>query len=282
MAHRSTIHGRLVREKVVAYILVGIASIFFLVPLLWMVLTALKSSEDLASGVFFPSKLYWENFKTAVTSIPFAQYTLNSLYYAFFATIGVMFSSTLSAYAFSKLKWPGRDKWFLVMIGTLVIPSQVVQIPLFILYSKLGWVNTYNPLIIPSYFAVGCAANIFLLRQFFMGVPDSFKESAMIDGASEFSIFWTIMLPMIKSMVVVIGITSFMGFWNDFYNPLLYISNGDYFPLAYAIRTFATQYANQNNLIMAASLIVTLPTLVLFFIAQKQIVNSAVDSGVKG
>ena len=273
---------RLLKEKIVAYILVSICSIFFIVPLLWMLLTALKSTEDLANGVFFPTKAYWESFSIAVKSIPFLQYTFNSLYYAFFATIGMVVSTTLTAYAFAKLKWPGRDKWFLVMLGTMVIPSQIIQIPLFILYTKLGWVDTYNPLIIPSYFAIGAAANIFLLRQFFMGIPESLKESAKLDGANEFQIFLTIMLPLVKSMVVCIAIMTFMNCWNDFYNPLLYVKDSNLYPLAYAIRTFSTQYANQNNLIMAASLIVTLPSLVLFFLAQKQIIGSTVHTGVKG
>lgn len=273
---------RLIREKVVAYILVGVCSVFFIVPLLWMILTALKSTEDLANGVFFPTKLIWDNFVNAIKSISFAQYTLNSLYYAFFATIGMVISTTLTSYAFAKLNWPGRDKWFIVMIGTMIIPSQILQIPLFILYSKLGWINTYNPLIIPYYFAVGAAANIFLLRQFFMGIPNALKESAKLDGANEFQIFITIMLPIVKSMVVCIAIMTFMNCWNDFYNPLLYVSDSNLFPLAYAIRTFSTQYANQNNLIMAASLIVTLPSLVLFFLAQKQIIGSTAYTGVKG
>lgn len=273
---------RALREKIVAYILVSICSIFFIVPLLWMLLTALKSTEDLANGVFFPTQLYWESFKTAVESIAFAQYTFNSLYYAFFATIGMVISTTLTAYAFGKLNWPGRDKWFIVMIATMVIPTQILQIPLFILYSKLGWLDTYNPLIIPAYFGVGAAANIFLLRQFFMGIPNSLKESAKLDGANEFQIFWTIMLPLVKSMVVCVAIMTFMNCWNDFYTPLLYISDSNLFPLAYAIRTFSTQFANQNNLIMAASLIVTLPSLILFFLAQKQIIGSTVHTGVKG
>ena len=273
---------RLLREKIIAYILVSLCSIFFIVPLIWMLLTALKSTEDLANGVFFPTKLVWENFVTAVNSISFAQYTFNSLYYAFFATIGMVISTTVTAYAFGKLNWPGRDKWFIVMISTMVIPSQVLQIPLFILYSKLGWVDTYNPLIIPSYFAVGAAANIFLLRQFFMGIPNSLKESAQLDGANEFQIFGTIMLPLVKSMVVCIAIMTFMNCWNDFYNPLLYINDSNLFPLAYAIRTFSTQYADQNNLIMAASLIVTLPSLILFFLDQKQVIGSTAHVGVKG
>ena len=273
---------RLLTEKIIAYVLVSICSIFFIVPLLWMLLTALKSTEDLANGVFFPTKAMWDNFATAVKAIPFAQYTFNSLYYAFFATIGMVISTTLTSYAFAKLKWPGRDKWFLVMLATMVIPSQIIQIPLFILYTKLGWIDTYNPLIIPSYFAIGAAANIFLLRQFFMGIPESLKESAKLDGANEFQIFLTIMLPLVKSMVVCIAIMTFMNCWNDFYNPLLYVKDSNYFPLAYAIRTFSTQYANQNNLIMAASLIVTLPSLILFFLAQKQIIGSTAHTGVKG
>lgn len=273
---------RLLKEKIVAYVLLAICSIFFLVPLIWMLLTALKSPEDLANGVLIPTQLIWKNFVTAVESIEFAQYTFNSLYYAFFATIGMVISTTLTAYAFGKLNWPGRDKWFLVMIATMVIPTQILQIPLFILYSKLGWVDTYNPLTIPPYFAVGAAANVFLLRQFFMGIPNSLKESAQLDGANEFQIFGTIMLPLVKSMVVCVAIMTFMNCWNDFYGPLIYINDSNLFPLAYAIRTFSTQYANQNNLIMAASLIVTMPSLILFFIAQKQIIGSYAHTGVKG
>lgn len=170
----------------------------------------------------------------------------------------------------------------MVLIATMVIPSQIIQIPLYIIYFKLGWIDTYNPLIIPLWFGVGQAANIFLLRQFFMGIPNSLKESARLDGANEFQIFWTIMLPLVRQMLVVVAIMTFLNCWNDFYNPLLYINDSNLFPLAYAIRTFATQYSNQNNLIMAASLIMTVPSLILFFLAQKQIVGSVAHTGTKG
>lgn len=273
------------RERInltVSYILIIICSIFFIIPLAWMIVTALKSPQELAQGVFFPTKIRIENFAKAVKAIPFWQYTINSLYYAILGTIGATLSTTFTAYAFAKLKWPGRDKIFLVMISTLVIPAQVIQIPLFILYNKLGWMDTYNPLIIPTFFGVGAAANIFLLRQFFMGIPDSLMESAKLDGASQFAIFRTIMLPLVRSIVIVIAIMSFMGFWNDFYGPLLYISDPDYFPLAYGMRVFASQYANQYNLMMAAALIITIPSLVLFFTAQKQIIDSVSHTGMKG
>ena len=131
-----------IREKVIAYIFLVLCSIFFVVPLIWMLLTALKSTEDLQAGVFCPTKLYWDNFKTAVKSVPFGQYTFNSLYYALFATIGTVFSCTITSYAFAKLNWPGRDKLFMVLIATMVIPSQIIQIPLYIIYFKLGWIDT--------------------------------------------------------------------------------------------------------------------------------------------
>ena len=273
---------RALREKIVAYVLISVCAVFFVVPILWMIITALKSSEDIAAAVFFPSELHWENFVTVFESIPFLQYTFNSIYYAVGATIGMVISVTLTSYAFAKLKWPGRDKWFLVVIATIVIPTQVLQIPLYILYERFGWINTYNPLIIPAWFAVGAAANIFLLRQFFMGIPDSLKESAKLDGANEFQIFRTIMLPLMKSMLVVVAIMTFMNAWNDFYQPLLYINDSNLYPLAYAVRTFASQFANQNHLIMAASLIITTPSLILFFVAQRQIMGSVAHTGVKG
>lgn len=279
---KSSLKRRLMIDKTIAYVLVILCSVFFITPLLWMIATALKSPDEIIQGVLIPTQLRWTNFVTAIQAIPFVQYTINSLYYGLFASIGVVISSTLSAYAFAKLSWPGRDKWFLVMIATIVIPSQIIQIPLYILYNSLGWLDTYNPLIIPAYFAVGQAGTIFLMRQVFMSIPTSLSESARMDGASEWMIFRTIMLPLARSMVVVVGIMSFMTFWNDFYNPLLYITNTDYFPLAYGIRAFATQYSNQYNLMMAASLIITAPSLLLFFIAQRQIIDSVAQTGIKG
>ena len=277
-----TMTQRLRRQRMVSYTLLVLISLFFIVPLIWMILTALKSPEELVQGVLIPTQLRFDNFIKALQTIPFFQYTINSFYYAFFAAIGVVISSTLVAYAFAKLEWPGRDKWFLVMIATIVIPAQVIQIPLYILYNNLGWLDSYNPLIIPAYFAVGAAANIFLLRQVYLSIPQSLLESARMDGAGDFHIFRTIMLPLARSMIVVIGIISFMNFWNDFYNPLLYITTTDYFPLAYGIRAFATQYSNQYNLMMAAALVITVPSLILFFIAQRQIVDSVAQTGIKG
>ena len=274
---------RQLREKIVAYILVVICSVFFIVPLLWMLLTALKSTEDLANGVFFPTKLVWSNFVTAVKSISFAQYTFNSLYYATFSTIGMVISTTLTSYAFGKLKWPGRDKWFLVMIATMVIPSQVLQIPLFILYSKLGWIDTYNPLIIPSYFAVGAAANIFLLRQFFMGIPNSLKESAQLDGANEFQVFYKIIIPLAMPQLAVIFLFSFIATYSEYVITSIFLQTPGKMTLALGLQSFISdQFAAHWTLFSAAAVISSLPIMIVFMCLQRFIQNGLVAGGVKG
>lgn len=259
-------------------------SVVFTFPFLWMIFTALKTPQELLQGTeqFFPTNPNWENFQTAVTAIPFLLYLRNSLFIVISVIVGTLFSSTTAAYAFGKLKWPGRDKWFVVMLATMMIPLQVILIPMYILYARIGWLGTQLPLIVPAFFGGGAAFYIFLLRQFFKGVPNELTESAIIDGASHIQIFTRIMLPLSKPAIITVSLFTFLATWNDYFGPLIFLSDPEQWTLALGLRAFQLQYGGRYDLMMAASVIIMLPTLIIFFFAQKQFIEGITFTGLKG
>jgi len=259
-------------------------SFMFIFPFLWMLFTALKTPQELLKGtdVFFPKDAQWQNFKLAITTVPFFMYLKNSIIIVVLGVIGTLFSSTVTAYAFAKLKWPGRDTFFIIMLATMMIPIQVILIPTYIMYSKIGWLGTRLPLIIPYYFGGGAAFYIFMLRQFFKGIPNELTESAIVDGANHFQIFRIIMLPLCKPALITVALFTFMLLWNDYFGPLIYLSDPEQWTLALGLRAFQNQYTNRFDLMMAASILVMLPTLVIFFFAQKQFIEGITFSGIKG
>ena len=259
-------------------------SIVFTFPFLWMIFTALKTPAELLQGTeqFFPSAPNWENFRTAVTAIPFLLYLSNSLFIVISVITGTLFSATTAAYAFGKLRWPGRDKWFIVMLATMMIPLQVILIPMYILYARIGWLGTQFPLIVPAFFGGGAAFYIFLLRQFFKGIPNELTESAIIDGASHIQIFLRIMLPLSKPALITVSLFTFLATWNDYFGPLIFLSDPDQWTLALGLRAFQLQYGGRYDLMMAASVLIMLPTLVIFFFAQKQFIEGITFTGLKG
>jgi len=259
-------------------------SLVFTFPFLWMLFTALKTPQELLQGTaqFFPSDPQWDNFVTAVTTIPFLLYLSNSLLIVTSVIAGTLFSSTTAAYAFAKLRWKGRDKWFLVMLATMMIPLQVILIPMYIMYARIGWLGTRFPLIIPAFFGGGAAFYIFLLRQFFKGIPKELSESAIIDGASYVQIFTRIMLPLSKPAIITVALFTFLGTWNDYFGPLIFLSNPDQWTLALGLRAFQLQFGGRYDLMMAASILIMLPTLIIFFLAQKQFIEGITFTGIKG
>jgi ABC-type glycerol-3-phosphate transport system permease component len=263
--------------------LIAIGILFFF-PFLWMLSTALKTPQEL---IVMPPKVLpetpqWSNFIDAVTTIPFMLYLKNSLVVVVLTILGALFSSTITAYSFAKLRWPGREIWFTLMLATMMIPMQVILIPMFIMYSNFGWLDSYLPLILPAYFGGGQAFYIFLLRQFFKGVPNELTESAVVDGANHFLIFWKIMLPLSKPAVLTVGLFTFMSVWNDFFGPLIFISSPEKSTLALGLRAFQSQFGGQYNLMLAASIIVMTPTIIIFLLAQKQFIEGIKFSGIKG
>jgi multiple sugar transport system permease protein len=271
-------------KGLILHIVLILASIGFTFPFLWMLFTALKTPAELLKGTaaFLPADPQWENFKTAVTVIPFLMYLKNSLIIVILVMLGTLFSATTAAYAFAKLEWKGRDKWFIVMLATLMIPLQVILIPTYIMYAKIGWLGTRLPLIIPAFFGGGAAFYIFMLRQFFKGIPKELSESAIIDGATHLQIFVKIMLPLCKPALITVMLFTFMATWNDYFGPLIFLSNPDHWTLALGLRAFQLQYGGRFDLMMAAALLIMLPTLVIFFFAQKSFIEGITFTGIKG
>ncbi|MGE4320092.1 MAG: carbohydrate ABC transporter permease [Acholeplasmataceae bacterium] len=273
----------LIKASMIHFVLL-LLSVAFVFPFLWMLFTALKTPQELLLGTeaFFPSDAQWSNFIIAVQSIPFFLYLKNSLIIVVLVMVGTLFSATTAAYAFAKLQWKGKEKWFVVMLATMMIPIQVILIPTYIMYAKIGWLGTRLPLIVPAFFGGGAAFYIFLLRQFFKGIPKELSESAIIDGANHFQIFLKIMLPLTKPALITVALFVFMATWNDYFGPLIFLSNPDQWTLALGLRAFQTQYGGRYDLMMAAAILIMLPTLIIFFFAQKSFIEGITFTGIKG
>ncbi len=281
--YRSRKRVRFVTHSIL-HVLLILCSLVFTFPFLWMLFTALKTPAELLQGIeaFFPKVPQWHNFIDAINKIPFFMYLKNSLFIAVCVVFGTVMSATTTAYAFAKLRWKGRDKWLVVMLATMMLPIQIILIPTYIMYAKIGWLGTRLPLIVPAFFGGGAAFYIFLLRQFFKGLPKELTESAIIDGANHFQIFLKIMLPLSKPALLTVALFTFMGTWNDYFGPLIFLSNPDHWTLALGLRAFQTQYGGQYNLMMAASILIMLPTLIIFFFAQKSFIEGIKFTGIKG
>ena len=227
----------------------------------------------------------WKNYPDALKFLPPETHSgliflWNTLILSFFTIIGTVFSSSLVAFSFSRLRWPGRDLCFGVLLATMMLPGAVTMMPVFLIFRWLGWIDTLYPIWVPSFF--GAAFNIFLLRQFFMTIPNDLEEAARIDGCSYFGIYWRIMLPLIKPALAAITIMTFMGSWNNFMGPLIYISSPLKMPLAYALQLFQTAHGGEPGLLMAASTMMMLPVLVLFFFTQRYFIEGVTLTGIKG
>lgn len=263
--------------------------VVFVMPLLWMIVTALKPIEETMSSPpkWIPTKVLWENFPNAISYrseelgyIPFLVYARNTLVLAFLTVTGAVFSNALVAYAFARLKWPGRDLLFAATLATMMVPFPVLMVPTFALFKHLGWVGTFRPLWVPAFFAG--AFSIFLLRQFFLTIPLELSEAAKIDGCSEFGIFRRIILPLAKPALTVVALFTFMGTWNDFIGPLIYLNDQNTFTLSLGLQAYQSQHGGtQWNLLMAASCVVVLPVIVIFFFAQKTFIQGIATSGLK-
>jgi multiple sugar transport system permease protein len=254
----------------------------FLLPFAICVITSVMTQNQAGSGSLWPNKWAWHNFGDVFTAMPFARDLWNTMLYAGLSTTGVVLSSVPVAYALARLSWRGRDVMFMVVLATMMIPAQVTSLPLYVIFSKLGWVNSLRPLIIPSFF--GDAFSIFLLRQFFLTIPQEITEAARCDGASDWRILTRIVVPTAKPAIAAVGLFAFLYAWNDFYNPLLYTGNSTTSQtLAVGLTTLAkSAHQNSYQLQMAASIIFLAPVLLIFFFAQKVFVEGVTLTGVKG
>lgn len=269
---------------VISYVLLGILTIVFIFPFIWMISTSLKLPNEVYTfpPKFIPKTITIDNFIQGWQYANFTRYTINTVIIAITATVGAVFSSALVAYGFARFKSRFSNLLFSIVLATMMLPSQVLVIPTYILFSKLGWIDTFLPLIVPSFFGGG-AFNIFLLRQFFKTIPKDFDEAALIDGASSFQIFYKILLPMIKPALTAVAVMSITYNWNDFFLPLVYLNSDKNFTLAIGLQFFRTSYGStQIPMLMAVSFITIIPVLILFFAAQKYFVQGITMTGIKG
>jgi multiple sugar transport system permease protein len=282
----------LIVRKAIAFVLMCFIAFLFLVPLFWMVSTSLKDSSELIGLDWIPQRLAWENYEIAFSFGDWGRWTMNSVIITIFDVLGAVLSTSLVAYAFARLRWPGRDLLFSVVLATMMLPGIVTLIPQFILYSRLPafgfqgsntWVNTFLPLTVPSWFAAS-AFNIFLLRQFMRGIPMELSEAAKIDGASELRIWWNIIMPLTKPALATIAIFSFQGSWQDFTGPLLYLQSERLYTLQLALRQFESAAGGYPawNWLMAASLVVMLPVLIVFVAFQQYFIEGISITGMGG
>lgn len=275
--------------EITKYLVLITLAISFALPFYWMAASALKDDPQIYTvpPIWVPEPAHWNNFPDAWGSLDFNLFLFNTVVkYAVPSTIGAVLSSAFIAYGFSRLRWPGRDILFFICMMTMMVPTQVTLIPLFITFKKLGWVNTYLPLVVPAFF--GNAYFIFMLRQFFRTIPQEISDAARIDGASEFGILFRIILPLAKPALAVVALFQFMWAWNDYFGPMIYVSRREQWPLALGIEYLRDQTIQVGTQIlsypylMAVSTLVTIPILILFFFAQRTFIEGISLTGLKG
>jgi len=265
------------------YTVLTVFGALFLIPFLWILSTSLKGNEQIFTipPQWIPSRLRWENYAEVFRRMPVLLYLKNSVIITALQMIGIVVSSSLVAYAFAILRWPGRNIMFGILLATMMLPMQVTMIPVFVLFKQFGWLDTFKPLVVPAFLGGG-AFNIFLLRQFFLGIPQDIADAARIDGCSEFRIYWNIMLPLASPALATVAIMTFMFSWNDFLGPLIYLSEKDKSTLALGLSMFAGQQTNEWALLMASSVLMLIPMIAVFFFFQKYIIQGFTMSGLKG
>lgn len=268
-------------SKVISHTILIIGAFIMIVPFIWMLSTSFKAPGRtfVYPPEWIPRPFVWQNYVEMWQALPFNQFFLNSIKIASLSTIGQLLTCSMGAFAFSILKFKGRDFLFLVLIATLMIPYQVTLIPTFILFSKIGWVGTHLPLWVPAFW--GGAFGTFLLRQFYLTIPIDLAESARIDGANIFQIFTHIYLPLSKPAMATLGIFTFMWSWNDLLNPLIYVSELKQLTLTVGLSFFQNQYGGKWTLMMAGAVVSILPILLIFFFAQKYFIQGIAMTGIK-
>ena len=278
--------------RTLIYASVALGGIMFMFPFMWAVLSSGKSSAEIASfpPTWWPdNNLFVQNYTEIWTVAPFGRWVLNSVTITALTLLGSIASASVTAYAFARFRFRGRNFWFMVMLSTMMIPYEVRLIPSYLIFHRLGWVNTIKPLVVPHWFA-SRAFDVFLLRQFYMTVPRELDEAAVMDGASSLRIFLTILLPLSKPAVATAAALGFVASWNNFLGPLIYLTNEKKFTAVQGLRYFALGSSSaqlaagppKDNLLMAASVVVALPCLILFFVAQRYFVQGIATTGLKG
>jgi multiple sugar transport system permease protein len=273
--------GKIARV-VLIYAMLVVLAIVFMIPLFWMISTALKARYEVFAypPEIIPSEIQWANFREIFTRVPLGRYMLNTLILVVANIAGQLLAVPLVAYAFARLRFPGRDTIFFIVIATMMVPTQVTLIPLYSLYQRIGLVNTYWPLILPSFF--GSPFFIFLMRQYIKSLPRELDDAARIDGAGTWGILYRIILPLCTAPLTIIMVYQFLWTWNDFLHPLIYIGNTDMYTLQLGLSMFRGRFTVEWNLLMAAALVSVIPQLVIYFLVQRKLIGGIASVGLKG
>ncbi len=268
-------------SRTLAYFFTTALAVMFATPFLWMVSSSLKSLQELAQypPTLIPQQVVWQNYPDALKAAPFGKFFLNTITITGLAMLGQLVSCSLVAYGFARLRFKGSNALFVLLLSTMMLPSQVTLIPQYILFRELGWINTILPLVVPAYF--GGAFYVFLMRQFFLTIPKELDEAAIVDGASRFGIYWRVILPLSRPILTTIVAFSFIAHWNDFFGPLIYLTSPDKMTVAVGLLSFKNDTQTLFQLLMAASTIALVPVIVVFFFAQRYFVSSITMTGMK-
>jgi multiple sugar transport system permease protein len=260
-------------------------SLIFLMPFVFIVLTALMTNQQALSSNLWPRPFHWSNFSQVFAMFPMLQYGYNTVVYAVLSTVGTVISSVPVAYALSRMRWKGRQAVFLLVLSTMMLPAQVTSVPLYAIFVQLHWIGSLKPLIVPSF--LGDAFSIFLLRQFFMSIPEELVDAARVDGAGELQILAQVVIPLARPAIAAVALFQFLYAWNDFYNPLLYSGSSSSamtlaVGLSQMVNTVYVHYGVLWNIEMAASVLFMLPVLIIFFLAQRVFIQGVTLTGLKG
>ena len=269
------------QRRLVAAVVWGVA-LLFLIPFVWMISSSLKSNYQIfeVPPRLIPNPPQWDNYRNALTTLPFGRYMVNTAIISAVTIVGHLLSCTLIAYAFARLRAPGKDALFVVMLATMMLPYPVTMVPLYVLFQQLGWINTFLPLTAPTF--LGSPFYIFLLRQFFMTIPRDFEDAAVIDGANTLQILWRVILPLSLPALATVAIFTFQASWNDFLSPLIYLQKPDLYTVTLGLQFFRSTYTTNWAYLMAASMVTTAPVIVVFFLVQRYFIEGITLTGVKG
>ncbi|MFK3938794.1 carbohydrate ABC transporter permease [Alkalihalobacillus sp. NPDC078783] len=269
-------------SQIVLHLALIIGSLLMAGPFIWMALSSLKSFEQIFAvpPVWIPDPFMWSNITDSLSAMPFGRAYFNSFYISFVVVFSQLLTCSMAAYAFAKIKFPGSRFLFVAFLATMMVPMQVTLIPLYIIMDTIGWVNSHLSILVPN--ALFNAFGVFLLRQFIMGIPKEMEEAAVMDGANPLYIYWKIILPLVRPALAAFGIFSFIGIWNNFIQPLVFLSDQDLYTVPLLLATFKGLYVTNWPLMMAGATISVIPVLVIYVFAQRQIIEGIALTGVKG
>ena len=272
------------RAKWISIVILTFGAVIIMVPFFWMISTSLKAQGNLYlyPPQWIPNPIQWSNFREVWDAVPFATFARNTAVIVALVVIGTLLSCSFSAYGFARLRAPGRDVIFMIVLATMMLPSAVTLVPTYIAFNRLGWINSILPLVVPSFF--GAPFYIFLLRQFYLSIPKEIEESGRIDGASAFRIWWDLMLPLTKPALATVAVFTFFATYNDFFGPLIYLNDESKQTIAVGLSYFtgSRNVGPQMHLLMTMTLMATIPSLIVFIFAQRYFVQSIVTTGIKG